>query len=172
MNITPCQVPPRTRLSHLPPIGVGSAEVECLTSYIARLAAAHCISPRELLHRAILAPAGKASVYFKYSGSFTACTINGAGELAELSVGRLRQLTLQHGLCYTTFLVWRDVFKYKQVLRSTRAWCSSCYSEQLAEKRYVYDPLIWSVKAILMCIRHQELLRWLCPHCGRKLPLL
>lgn len=172
MNITPCQVPPRTRLSHLPPIGIGSAEVESLTSYIARLAAAHCISPRELLHREILAPAGKASDYFQYSGSFTAYTINGAGELAELSVGRLRQSTLQHSLCYTTFLVWRDVFKYKQVLRSTRAWCSSCYSEQRAENRYVYDPLIWSVKAISMCIRHQEPLRWLCPHCGRKLPLL
>jgi TniQ len=37
-------VPPRSRLYHLEPVGVGTPQVESLTSYIIRLAEARCVS--------------------------------------------------------------------------------------------------------------------------------
>src|SRR5262245_37602369 len=36
-------MPPRSRLYHLTPIGASAPEVESLTSFIMRLAAAHCV---------------------------------------------------------------------------------------------------------------------------------
>src|SRR6266566_5087576 len=42
-------IPPRSRLYHLEPIGIGTPYVESLTSYVARLAAAHSVHPRDLL---------------------------------------------------------------------------------------------------------------------------
>src|SRR5215213_5518429 len=47
-DVTAPELPPRSRLSHLAPIGAGTAEVESLTGYIARLAAIHCVNPGAL----------------------------------------------------------------------------------------------------------------------------
>ena len=46
---SPRSIPPRSYLYRVAPMGVGSANVESLTSYLARLAAAHDISPAVLL---------------------------------------------------------------------------------------------------------------------------
>src|SRR5437016_5150277 len=46
---SPRSIPPRSYLYRVTPMGVGSANVESLTSYLARLAAAHDISPAVLL---------------------------------------------------------------------------------------------------------------------------
>jgi hypothetical protein len=40
---------PRSRLFHQSPIGVGTPNVESLTSYVSRLAVAHSVSPGTLL---------------------------------------------------------------------------------------------------------------------------
>ena len=45
--------PPRSRLYSLEPVGMGTPHVESLTSYIARLAEAHCVTPRILIEREI-----------------------------------------------------------------------------------------------------------------------
>jgi TniQ len=42
-------IPPRSILYSIPPIGLGTGDVEGLTSYICRLAEAHCVSPTNLL---------------------------------------------------------------------------------------------------------------------------
>lgn len=165
-------LPPRSRLFRLPFIGVGSIEVESLTSYIARLAVEHCVSPRKLFCEEVLAQVGRYSDYLSSSPFFSAHTVNGIGEFAEVTVRVLERLTLQQNLCYTTFLVWREVFAYNHLLRSNRAWCASCYQEQLTGQKYVYDPLIWSVEAVLMCHRHNEILCQACPHCGNQLAFL
>jgi hypothetical protein len=41
----------RSYLFHLPPIGIGTAEVESLTGYISRLAAAHAVETGVLVNR-------------------------------------------------------------------------------------------------------------------------
>jgi hypothetical protein len=47
-------VPARSTLYALKPIGVGTPRVECLTSYIARLADAHCVFPGVLMEKIIV----------------------------------------------------------------------------------------------------------------------
>jgi hypothetical protein len=42
-DVSPVPLPPRSRLYHLSPIGVGTSEVESLTGYLVRLAAAHSV---------------------------------------------------------------------------------------------------------------------------------
>jgi hypothetical protein len=47
-------IPPRSHLYHLAPVGMGSALVESLTSYVARLADAHDVSIGTLVTREVL----------------------------------------------------------------------------------------------------------------------
>ena len=42
-------LPVHSRLYHLKPVGIGTPYVESLTSYVARLATAHSVHPRNLL---------------------------------------------------------------------------------------------------------------------------
>ena len=52
-------IPSRSRLYHLEPIGIGTPLVESLTSYISRLAEAHCVSPKSLVINEILPVLGR-----------------------------------------------------------------------------------------------------------------
>src|ERR1700759_3465375 len=44
MDLTPVIVPPRSRLYHLEPIGIGMGTVESLTGFASRLAVAHDVT--------------------------------------------------------------------------------------------------------------------------------
>lgn len=171
-NVIPPPLPPRSRLFQLAPIGVGSVEVESLTSYIARLAAEHCVSPRKLLCKEVLAQAGRYSPFYSTSPLFYAHTINGISSLAEIAVTGFEQLTTRCDLRYSTFLIWRQVLSPLRLLRTRHAWCAYCYEEQLAERGYVYEPLIWSIEGVSICYKHHTLLCNVCPHCGRQLTFL
>lgn len=171
-DIEPPLLPARSRLSRLEPIGIGTPEVECLTSYIARLAAGHCVSPRKLLYKEVLAPSGKNTIHYSTSSEFSASLINGMGQLAGLTVEVMEQLNLRYDLRHTTTLIWDKVLSTHLLLRTKKAWCPICYGEWLNVGRPIYDPLIWAFKIISVCPRHQEPLCQACPHCSRKLPFI
>jgi TniQ len=48
-DLNPPEIPARSALCRIRPLGIGTAETECLTSYLARLARAHYLSIRSLL---------------------------------------------------------------------------------------------------------------------------
>ncbi len=52
-DMTYPSIPARSRLFQLEPIGIGTPYVESLTSYIVRLAKAHCLLPRTLITKMI-----------------------------------------------------------------------------------------------------------------------
>ncbi|HEX8475397.1 MAG TPA: TniQ family protein [Pyrinomonadaceae bacterium] len=165
-------LPARSRLFRLEPIGIGTAEVESLTSYIARLAEVHCVSPRKLLCEEILAPAGKHTAHYSASPQFSGQQINSIGGLAELTTTSLEQLTMRHGLHHMTLLTWRNILSPQQLIKSKKAWCAACYRERAKANGLMYDSLIWMLKPVLICHRHHEYLSQVCPHCNRHLPLL
>lgn len=165
-------LPARSRLFRLQPIGIGTAEVESLTSYIARLAETHCVSPRKLLCEEILAPAGKHTVHYSSSPFFSGEHINSMGSLAELTATSLERLTMQDDLHLMTMLPWRNVLSQQQLIKANKAWCTSCYQERASAGGKMYDSLIWMLKPVLICQKHQEQLSQVCPHCNRYLPLL
>src|SRR5437016_2621968 len=47
-------IPPRSRLYSMEPIGIGMASVESATSYVSRVAQAHCLPVRKLVTHEIL----------------------------------------------------------------------------------------------------------------------
>jgi len=171
-DIKPPPLPARSRLFNLPPIGVGTAQVESLTSYIARLSAEHGVSPRKLLCAEVLAHIGKATQYYASPCHFSAYQINGTRKLAEVIAVGFERLTLSTDLRHMTLQMWSNVLSPQKLLRKSRAWCAGCYEERLVAEKPIYEPLIWSLDAVTLCTKHNERLCGKCPHCKHQLPFL
>lgn len=175
-ELTLPQLPPRSRLYHLHPLGLGTPLVECLTSYLVRLAQAHCVSVGQLLRHEI-APAsdeltfhsGALSPWFK---SFH--TINGLDHFARNFARALQQLTLHSQLPYLTMLTWAQVLPTKRLLRPTRAWCPACYQSWSETGQPLYAPLLFSLRAVTICPVHHRHLLSRCPYpdCQHPVPFL
>ena len=158
--------------------------MECLTSYVSRLAAAHCLSPAVLLGRTLAPLMGKN--YWLQGGarpgtrgsalgnSFSthAKAVNGTGVIAKDWVRVIEGLTMRNDLRFLTMLPWANALTCRHLLRPTRAWCPSCYGERRANEQIVYEPLLWAFSEVQVCLRHQRRLRFQCHHCARYLPWL
>jgi TniQ len=171
-NINSPPGPARSRLFRLEPIGIGTVHVESLTSYIARLAAEHCVSSRKLLCVEALNPIGKATEYYRASPHFSAYQINGMGSFVELIVTAFEQLTLREDLHHMTLQTWGNSLSYQQLLRKKRAWCIYCYEERSRAEQSPYELLIWSLAAVTICIKHHTRLCDKCYYCKYQLPFL
>jgi len=167
-------IPPRSRLYALDPIGVGTSDVESLTGYIARLAAAHCLHPRALVHHEILPLLGRQHLLKPINSSLSTFWrkdtrgINGVSPYAQEWVQVVGQLTLRQDLHPLTMLSWGDVLSRQGLLRATRAWCPACYHDRRAAGYAPYDPLLWALRIVAVCPRHHRPLQDRCPHpdCG------
>src|SRR5258708_39216067 len=94
-DLEEASVPPRSRLYHLEPIGVGTHYAESLTSYIIRLAGAHRVLPKILVTHEILPLLGRpgrsktSSLYSYTAWSGNVQTLNGTSAISEKCVGAL-----------------------------------------------------------------------------------
>jgi len=163
---------------------MGTGLVESLTSYTTRLAAAHNLSPAVLLGR-VLAPLMEKRYWLHggarpgtrgsaLSNSFIAHakSINGTGVIAGNWVSVLEKLTLRSDLRFLTMLPWADALPRRNLFRPTRAWCPSCYHDWYANNQAVYEPLLWTLREVKVCLRHRRYLITACNHCGRHLSWL
>lgn len=183
-NLKGPSIPERSPLYNLEPIGAGTGSVESLTSYASRLATAHCMSPAVLLTRTLVPIIGKKywlrgkatsstrGSLLGYSVSTPAKVINGRGTIAEDWVNALQGLTLRNDLRFLTMLAWAEVFAQRNLLRSSRAWCPTCYEDRRANNQIVYEPLLWTFLDVQVCVKHQRRLSSQCQHCRRELPWL
>jgi hypothetical protein len=172
--------PPRSRLHSFQPQGNGTALIECLTSYVSRLAASHCVSPSALLSSAIAPLIGKK--YWLRGGtkgsalskSFNIHTraINGIGVIASDWVHALQAVTLRNDLAKLTMLEWESVFSHRNLLRATRAWCPACYEDWANSEQPIYEPLLWAFREVEVCSFHQRRLQASCPNCNSALQWL
>jgi transcriptional regulator with XRE-family HTH domain len=178
-HLAPVITPARTTLYALPPVGMGTPWVESLTSYITRLAFAHCVFVGDLMSTLIapLVPgyvsAKNQQVAFRDGGKQSAL-FNGVGLPATYAVQALQVLTLRTDLLYLTLLPLAAVIpaKPKGLIRLRKAWCPACYEEWRLSGQTVYDPLLWSFQEITHCTHHRQGLRTCCPYqdCTRSLP--
>lgn len=132
------EIPPRSRLFPLVPVGIGTGQSESLTSYVMRLAEAHCLYVTTL-YSLILHPAVRAEVENQDSeGSRIALkgahgitrsghTWNGVSEVASRHVRALERLTCVKDLHLLTWLPWEAALSHQ--LRQRRAWCPACFSQ-------------------------------------------
>lgn len=159
-------------------MGVGTELVESLTGYVARLADVHSVSVGDLVGRVlatltcpedvIITPTARA---VRVGGhGFRACNYapNGVTETAVKWVHALETATNRRGLQYLTLLPLRYMIPGR-VFRRRRAWCALCFEEWRSAGQIVYEPLIWSIRALTNCRIHSRPLDHACGHCARTL---
>jgi AraC-like DNA-binding protein len=174
-DISHVHLPDRSRLHHLAPLGINTPYVECLTSYLSRLAQSHHVLPSKLIQQEIKSclPRGYQGQGLRGTQIYScARTLNGTGVMAKDWVGALEALTFRSDLSFLTMLPWKEVFPTQGLLRFMRAWCPNCYAEWKRKDGILYDPLLWAVNDVTICLNHSRLLAINCPHCDRLLPHL
>ena len=165
------EMPPRSKLYCLAPLGMGTVEIESLTSYIQRLAWAYRVNPRVLVAEVIL-PHLSDRYYADPSqlGSFSrtrSMSINGIGEVAQDWAKVLEQLTMRSDLRFLTLRPWADGLPVWGLQRNAPQWCPTCYEEWREQKQPVYQPLLWTLQAVTICPRHAQPLVEHCPVCQK-----
>lgn len=178
-DLSPLDVPARSTLYPLEPIGVGTSWVECLTSYIARLADAHCVFSGVLIYKMIIPLMSEYTSEERQHPLFRADgnksnLLNGTGIRATIAVQSLETLTERTDLRALTLLTLTDVLPLRGLIRLTKAWCPGCYEEWRRAGKIIYDPLLWVLQEVSVCVRHSQYLRMSCPYsdCARSLPAL
>lgn len=147
------------------PIGIGTPDVESLTSYITRLAEAHSVKVGTLIAEEIIPLLKEICPYIDLK------RIDGCLKVTKKIVQILERLTLVKGLRFLTMLTWSDIFSYKAI-RTNQAWCPTCYYEQQRSNQQIYRPLKWSLKYVQICLKHNTLLISKCPFCQKTVPQL
>lgn len=165
-------ISPRTVLYNLPPVGIGTSNVESLTGYISRLAHEHRVSPVILLKNSVSdqSELPKSLLQNSISTSF-ASGLNGIGESTEIVVNILQKATHRTDIIYTSFIPWKYKISNYKLLKKHSAWCSQCFDEQQKDG-IVYEKLIWCIYGVNACHIHQLPLVDKCPHCHKKLKIL
>jgi len=176
-DLTKPVVLPRSRLYHLEPVGVGTAYVESLTGYIARLAESHCLLPGVLISK-FIAPLVK-KAYVQASANMglralfnRASALNGTGSMALDFVQALEALTLRSELRFLTLLICSETIPSRGLFRAEQAWCPACYNEWHLSGQVVYEPILWTIETVTVCPHHHQPLCNQCPYCHQQLPLL
>lgn len=176
LSISP--FPPRSALYALEPIGIGTALVESLSGYVARLAEAHSLSVGDLVGRVLSeladpeAPVITAAAKAVRAGGhgFRACgyAINGVTDRATKWVHALETATSRRDLRCLTLLPFRSAIP-ETLFHRHRAWCPFCFEQWRANGQTVYEPLLWALKVSSHCRVHQHPLSHSCHRCKRKL---
>jgi hypothetical protein len=175
-NLKPVDIPARSFLYSIPPIGIGTPQVESLSGYIARLAEAHAISVGDLFGRK---PKNAPSCWIIRRSHFyrsrrpkahsfhaTGSGINGMFEWSQKWVRILEEATCQQGLVALTLRPLQSVLSDMALFRRDRAWCSSCYQDD-RKTGVVYERLLWTIDCVTICPRHLIHLHDRCPRCEK-----
>jgi hypothetical protein len=182
-SINPPTIPPRSILYSIPPIGLGAGDVEGLTSYICRLAEAHCVSPTNLLRYQIEPAAGNGRVKATKSVNLQSHP-SGDNRVAVRYVQALEYLTMQQNLSELTLSSWlmgkrssgnilTSLFVDRPIsmFKTCREWCPDCFQEWQNNDRDIYEPLLWSLSLVAICPHHDRWLERVCPHCSKIQPI-
>lgn len=169
--------PARSRLYSLEPVGIGTPHVESLTSYISRLAEAHCFYPSSLVTNIISSELKQ--TFIKNCSSRNLGTlfkksrfINGHGKIAQEINQSLKKLTLQQNLDCLTILRYSQVLSPRKLFKEKKSWCPACYKEWRVSKDTIYEPLLWTIIGVEICPIHYQPLHNICPHCHQSSPWL
>lgn len=166
-------LPVRSALYNLPPIGIGTADTESLSGYIARLALEHHLST-EILFKYGLSEKMEVPKGFLQKGinDRFARRLNGFGNNAQAVVDVLEKATGRTDIRFTTLLAWKDSLSKLKLLKDQRAWCPLCFEEQYKNGDIVYEKLLWSIQKVKACHRHEIPLVQTCQHCDRSMHVL
>ena len=168
LELTPVPQNAATRLYSVAPLYIESSRIESLTSYISRLALAHCVYPGILMERILKQVVNKkhssANLHNLYS--FTGA-INGTGTMGLDLVTALEQLTSQKQLDLLTLANFSELIPSRKLFHEHRKWCPQCIDSWKKQQHELYEPLIWKIKAVEVCSIHNSPLQDKCSYCDR-----
>ncbi|MBG9941018.1 TniQ family protein [Brevibacillus formosus] len=161
-----------SRLYSLKPMGLGTAAIESMTSFIARLARAHCLKVGDLFTQVLFPILNKQytnNIMIEGGNGFYdwAHSLNGLTSNAHEFVELLENMTGNSGLGNLTLLKYRHLIPNRRLLRRKKCWCPNCFREMKDEGKDIYEPLIWTIQAVNVCTRHNVELRNRCIYCTR-----
>ena len=163
-------------LYRLDPAGLDSGDPECLTSYLTRLSSAHVVPLRILLHEVLVPRLPDLKIPRSYTRLFreSARSMNGLGLYAERFSRLLNELTFRSDLSLLTMLPWKGLFDGggKGLLKTTKSWCSLCFSEQRGDGIPLHEPLRWQLSVMERCPIHGTPFESTCSGCGKEQPAL
>ncbi|MGG5150965.1 TniQ family protein [Alcaligenes aquatilis] len=161
---------PRSVLHALAPIGLGTSDVESLTSYFCRLANSHSCSTNDLAQFVIdhIEP-GRWATYQGVEGKsrfiWHQRAISGLGDSALTWASALSELTSQSSLHRLTLLPLQSVIAPKGLMATQSRWCPHCLHDDLEQKKTPYFRLAWDIGLNKVCANHRAELIARCPHC-------
>lgn len=169
LDITPSTISPRSCLYQLEPCAINSAYIESITSYTKRLAEAHSVTVSQLIRRklSLVDRANIDTQALHWLGKRSAALVGPTTTASDL-VQVLETATITENLQALTLLPWKEVFPSKGLTRPIQMWCPLCFTEWREKEEVIYDPLIWSFKAIAFCPIHYHPLQEYCPHCHKQ----
>jgi hypothetical protein len=136
--------PPRTRLYGLPLTGVGTGDVESLTSYLQRLAAAHNMSPRALLRLEFFPIEHTRLDAFRFNGIGKV-----SGELVDVIEAKTG-VSVRHAVMNR----FESLIPNRHVVRQDKgAYCPLCVREG-PDVESVHGRLTWELTIVTACPRH------------------
>lgn len=164
------EMPPRSRLYALTPIGLNTSRTEGLLSYLVRLAGAHSVNPRRLIRTEFIAVQPEIAHLNRLSFFRNdARTVNGLGAYARKICDATSALTGVADLRYSTLLPLQNLLPSicEGLLSRHLKWCPSCFAGMAQSGDEPYRPLIWSFFHYRFCSAHRQLLMERCPDCGK-----
>ncbi len=163
-------IPARSKLYGLVPCGLGPVWSESLTSYLNRLAWHHHVSPQHLVAQEIVPhlSQGYSRQHLSVFSWSTAMSVNGNGPLAREWASILEGLTKRSDLHFLTLQWWVGDLPPHKLLREKPAWCPACYAEWKDQGMPIYEPLLWMLPTVTICMKHLCKLEEYCPGCQRR----
>lgn len=148
-------LPRRTALAPLKPLGLGTMQVESLSSYFQRLADQHSISPKLLAREFVLPRLGvnnrvgevQADRYWRSS------FFNTMGEVPLQWCRILGELTGVVGLRRMTLLPVHGLVGLWGCASEARRWCPRCLEASEADGQ-PYGQLLWEIGCVKACPTH------------------
>jgi TniQ len=130
-DLTIPDVSPHARFYPLDPIGIGTPWVESLSSYLLRLAQAHCVPVKaltdELRRSAATAPPSPEMKICGRPYRLLSYSVNGVEESAVKWVYALGAATLRDDLKNLTLLAFKDFLCSLSLFRRVRTWGPVCF---------------------------------------------
>ena len=158
------------------PLGKRTPYVESLSGYLQRVANVYAIQPADLLEMYVLPVLREQGLWKSRLGDVLrrhAYAMNGAGQIARISVGRMSALTARDDLSECSFLTVADLelIHSNDLVAERKRWCSRCWRAD-GEPGLRYERKLWALSVVEACPVHDVALTQRCFACGRRQPVV
>ncbi|HGM7307595.1 TPA: TniQ family protein [Stenotrophomonas maltophilia] len=148
---------------HVPPIALGTVEVECLSSLLHRISYAHGVSRFQFISHL------QSRWRTETGNHLPRCEeLRWDGYSPNVSIA-LSALNYAFGydLEGTTLIALQGICAGNSIgsIKHERCWCPACLKGDREAGRPPYDRLLWRVQGVERCSLHKLRLRRKCPHC-------